>query len=597
MLRQWVCVLGCLVSLPAGRAWAEPGPVEGPALAMHLVATYDYPDCWEMAPSAAADLNPNLSAEDLVASRGFGYVCFLVAGVDSLTGAEFAVDGMDGVAELKVDAVRWCPHAAVGFGDILAGGGAVAFPCVQRLDGEAFIPLGCLPFEYHGSDDLNLSFAHSRFFLNKPPALRVSDCSPGFATHDVVAASGGRVGAPAALGTISPTDLWVSAVLWAMDGRGQVIVNTFGGGKAGPGPERVFPFPWVVIDGGAYRIDPRGEVGSRIEGRGVRRFLASGARGRLLRFSREPRSDERAIEPWDLDLVDGEGRVVFEREAAGQRAWISADGSAVAWQRVGHAGRLEEGFHLWVEGRGEQDVPGLGLEDAVFLDDGTLVGCAVVVAGGVGEGAVGDRGMVALDRDGRLRWRTSCGGLENPVLAASRGSVVGAGRSPDGGLTIESRSRSGDEIFTRRMPVGGADSPHAGRIAIACATDGSAVAVAWGVRGDSRGSVLALLDGATGEEVWRRDLVSDLSERGVQPFEIEFSKDAGRIGVLALRLDDAPAWGVALYDREGGDLLWRKKRSGCVGQTWDLMLSESGDRVLVVACEQARLYEVQPREP
>jgi len=62
-------------------------------LAMHLVASDQILGCEDLLPASCEDIDGDLSAAELAASSGYGYLAFVAYDVTSVKGVEFAVEG------------------------------------------------------------------------------------------------------------------------------------------------------------------------------------------------------------------------------------------------------------------------------------------------------------------------------------------------------------------------------------------------------------------------------------------------------------------------------------------------------------------------
>lgn len=590
MCRFLMAVVACLSWIGLASVVSRAEPSEAPTLLMHLVATYEYPSCSEMTPASAEDVVTALTREDLTRSKGFGYICFLVGGVEGLTGVEFALEGVTGVPGMKAGAIEWCAPGALQMGDFQQAGGIAAFPCFRRIEGNEFVHVGYLPFEYLGETDLEVRYTPSAFSKIDDPQCYILECSSHYTEHRVVEMSGCEIEAFTVAGRDSRRVLQRGRLIWAVDAGGTLQINRV----VALGPAYEFPVPLVPLGGTVLRVNAEGDIQGTLEGCGVRWILTSRDGRRLLRCSRADVRGSPDLEPWDLELVDASGEVLWKMPGAGQRGWISPDGSRVAWQRVAHAGRFVEGFHLWAEGSGEIEVPQLGVRDAGFLADGTFIGWGEALgpgaAGGVEEG---EWGVFALEKTGRVRWWVPVREAKRATLSVSEGGVALVGVRPGTGVRVEGWDLSGDARFSRNIFPAEESGTVCSRVAAALSGDGRYLAVAWSsVSGEAFGA--ALFDGKTGREKWRREAFQDFREETAAPDRVVFSGDGERMGVLWVRMSGSPVYGVSLYTCEDGNLIWRRKRTRCAWQDRDLVLSELGDRVLLIACGQAHLYEIVP---
>ncbi len=588
----WVMLTALCVVAPAATGWAE--DME-PRMALHLIATYQYPSCSDMAPASPEEVRTELTSKDLARSKGFGYVCLLIYGVEGIAGVEFALRGFSDAEGLKAGRIEWCPESALHLGDFMDRGGIVAFPCVRRVEGEQFIVVGYIPFEYHGDNNLQISIVPSSYSKPQSPMCYMLDCTTQFAEHRIVETSGAAIeGSGSSLR--SRRALRGASLMWGMDGTGKVTVNRLDEeGAAMRGAQRAFPTSWVLVDRTLTRISSGGEVGITMSDPGARWVLPSGAGDRVLRFRREQAGASRTMAPLDVELLDGSGNVVFGEPSAGHRGWISPDGSRIAWQEVGHAGRLDTGYRLRDEKRGKLATPAIALQEAAFLVDGEMVGWGRDLRKGRGDGAAEEWGVFAIGLDGRLKWARTVPKAEMATLAVSEGGVAHGLVGRDGQLVLRGWSPGGTELYTRETTLGGGVGARGGRMVSAISPDGTRVAVGWAVRGDVRSYVLALFDGEKGELLWTSNAGEDLGDPAMAPDRVVFSGDGKMIGLLSFSMGDPPAGGIAVYD-EDGTMIWRRKNSRCFGMSRDLRLSESGDEVLFVTCGSAYLYHIHASE-
>jgi len=264
----------------------------------------------------------------------------------------------------------------------------------------------------------------------------------------------------------------------------------------------------------------------------------------------------------------------------------------VAWQQLGHAGRVEKRLHLWREGGGEVDLPEIGARDIRFLEDGTLVGWGQVLAGAHLDAEPGEWGVFSLGPDGKMDWFAGTPDAGVGALAASSGCIALARVQEGEGLVVDAWNLSGGARFSGSPVSGKTTDARGGRVEAVCSADGERIIAAWAPRGGTT-YLLAGLDGETGRVVWKRDPNQDIVEAGMSPAKMIFSGDDSRIGLFSFRVTHPPAFGVCVYDRDG-TLIWRRRKVNCAGISQDLMLSESGDQVLIVGCGRAYVYQLYP---
>ncbi len=583
-----VCVGLLLWCASAGGA-VEPEVGEGPRLAVHLIATYDYPACSDMIPSSVDHVRTELTREELAASKGFGYACFLVRGVEGLTGVEFALGGLPDARSFKAGRIEWCSEGALTLGDFRGSGGIAAFPCLECFEGDPFIAVGYLPFEYRGERDIRLTLEPSSFSKPDDPMMYILDCSMEYEEHEVVGSAGAVIEGTGPEPDALARRLAGGRLMWTMGVTGTLEINQFAPGNQFPGEPAVeMSFPLVVVDGFLAAVDPQGEILGELEQKGSQWVLPSGNSNRALRMTRAQEGSGGGMTPWDLNLMEVSGDVIWEKEHAGQRAWISPDGLSVAWQRLGHAGRVKEKVHVWKQGMGEIDVPKIGFRDVVFLDSGALVGWGKVLEAGALDAEVGQWGVVCLAPDGEPDWFAPIPESTTGGLAASAGGVALARVREGGGLVVDGWSASGEAVFADSRVSDNRGT--GGRVAAAVSADGGRIVVAWAPRRDGA-YVLAGLDGRSGRVNWRRNPNQDISEEGMSPDKIVFSADDSTIGLSSFRVAWPPAFGVSIYDREG-TLVWQRRKTDCAGISQDLRLSASGDQILIVVCGRAYVYQL-----
>jgi hypothetical protein len=567
-----------------------------PRLALHLIATYEYPSCSDMAPASMAEVKTEITTEELVASKGFGYICLLMHGVEGLTGVEFALRGIQDVEGFKGGRIEWCAQSPLQMGDFEDRGGIVAFPCESRVAGEEFIVVGYLPFEYKGSETIHLTLAPSSYSKPNGPMCYMLDCTTQFAEHEVVEMTGATIEGAAKPVADSRRALRESSLLWSIDSRGQLDVNHLAGkDERVPGSGAAFPIPWVVVDGTIAAVRSDGEPVTVMGEVGTRWVVPPGKRNRVLRFQRDRGGETRSMAPWDLEVLDAFGRPVFKQPQAGHKGWISPDGSRVAWQETAHAGRMEVPFRLWQEKRGVVDGPPLGIRDGGFFQGGRLVGRGVAMEDVATDARKGDWGVFGVDSPGRLGWWQSVPKAKTEAFAVSESGIVLAQGQPGGDMALQRWTPDGESVFAVSAGIGLAGSGSGGRMVSAVSRDGSRVAVAWAPRRGADSYSLSVFDGRSGQTLWSREVAADFDEANMAPDRLVFSGDGTRLGLLSFRPGNPPASGVTLYDADG-TLIWRRKTVNCLGMTRDLQINESGDVVLFVACSRAYLYHIHSSE-
>ena len=163
-------------------------------LALHVVASYDFLDCVELAPAGCESINVDVSLEELADADGYCYVVLVAYDVDSITGVEFALEGAP--SGRGAPALTWCEDA-ISLGDHEDGGGITAFEaCVESDSTSGIATLAYWSFGPLDSTDLpiNLSIIPSTY-SDEDSVLYVMDCSVDHVIDDVVLASGCAIGA------------------------------------------------------------------------------------------------------------------------------------------------------------------------------------------------------------------------------------------------------------------------------------------------------------------------------------------------------------------------------------------------------------------
>jgi len=96
------------------------------------VASEETLDCEELLPASCEDIDGDLSAADLAATDGYGYLAFVAYDVTSVKGVEFAVEGFPmGRGGPSIQGPHWCSSGSLTMGDFLDGGGIVSGDCLE----------------------------------------------------------------------------------------------------------------------------------------------------------------------------------------------------------------------------------------------------------------------------------------------------------------------------------------------------------------------------------------------------------------------------------------------------------------------------------
>jgi len=186
-------VLALVLALPAS---SLAGLNPQAKLAMHLVASDSYLTCAELAPASCDSINVDLSAAEILASGGYGYVAFVAYDVTSLTGAEFAVTGWPtGRGAPALNGPVWCSQDALTLGDHLGSGGITTFPAVEA-DENGIVLLGHASFGPldEGDFPITLEYSPSSFTYPGDPHNYVLDGSVNYEEDGIVTETGCTVG-------------------------------------------------------------------------------------------------------------------------------------------------------------------------------------------------------------------------------------------------------------------------------------------------------------------------------------------------------------------------------------------------------------------
>jgi len=167
-------------------------------LAMHLVASEEVLTCEDLLPLSCEAIDSDLSAAELQAANGYGYLAFIAYDVTSVKGVEFAVDGFpSGRGGPVVQGPHWCAPGALSMGHILDGGGIVSGGCIEPDPVSGLAVLAYLSFHYTGEDPLYIDYAPSTFSHRLDPQSFFLDCSTDYVEDMVTYETGGVIGGQA----------------------------------------------------------------------------------------------------------------------------------------------------------------------------------------------------------------------------------------------------------------------------------------------------------------------------------------------------------------------------------------------------------------
>ncbi len=188
-MRSKVLLLGSLLLLWGVSASA--GENSAGKLAMHLVASEEYLDCSDLLPESCEAINCDLSAAELEAANGYGYLAFIAYDVTSVKGVEFAVDGLPtGRGGPVVQGPHWCSSGALSMGDVMDGGGIVSGDCLEPDPVSGLCLLSYLSFHYTGEDPLYIEYGQSTFSHPLDPGNFFLDCTADYEEDDVTYETG-----------------------------------------------------------------------------------------------------------------------------------------------------------------------------------------------------------------------------------------------------------------------------------------------------------------------------------------------------------------------------------------------------------------------
>lgn len=250
-MRSNVVLVSCLLLLWATTAFA--GENSAGKLAMHLVASEEYLDCADLLPESCEGINCDLSAAELEAANGYGYLAFIGYDVTHLVGVEFAVAGFPtGRSGPTVQGPFWCIPEALAIRDIFEEGGIASGLCTEPDPASGLVLLGYLSFHYAGEDPLYIEYTPSTFSHTLEPRNYFLDCPPGYEEDRVTYETGCVIKGEALDGPLceaggdSIGGESAGGLVWAMDldvMRRDHFIEQFLGEDGYMLPGKEFPLP------------------------------------------------------------------------------------------------------------------------------------------------------------------------------------------------------------------------------------------------------------------------------------------------------------------------------------------------------------------